>query len=68
MLVRRPVARAGRPGLYPEAAGRLGITAGVAAVLVGAFIFAADFSTPRLSGRLAEHLKRNQAIFYGAYW
>jgi hypothetical protein len=41
----------------------------VAAVLVGAFIFAADFSTPAgYQVALAEHLKRNQAIFYGAYW
>ena len=65
MLVRRPVAQA---YTLKRLAG-LGITAGVAAVLVGAFIFAADFSTPAgYQVALAEHLKRNQAIFYGAYW
>src|SRR5712692_135145 len=70
MLVRRPVAqgRAAQAYTLKRLAG-LGITAGVAAVLVGAFIFAADFSTPAgYQVALAEHLKRNQAIFYGAYW
>jgi uncharacterized membrane protein len=70
MLVRRPVAqgRAAQAYTLKRLAG-LGITAGVAAVLVGAFIFAADFSTPAgYQVGLAEHLKRNQAIFYGAYW
>jgi len=70
MLVRRPVAqgRAAQAYTLKRLAG-LGITAGVAAVLVGAFIFAADFSTPAgYQVALAEHLKKNQAIFYGAYW
>jgi uncharacterized membrane protein len=70
MLVRRPVAqgRVAQAYTLKRLAG-LGITAGVAAVLVGAFIFAADFSTPAgYQVALAEHLKRNQAIFYGAYW
>src|SRR5712664_3857367 len=70
MLVRRPVAqgRAAQAYTLKRLAG-LGIAAGVAAVLVGAFIFAADFSTPAgYQVALAEHLKKNQAIFYGAYW
>jgi uncharacterized membrane protein len=70
MLVRRPAAqgRAAQAYRLKRLAG-LGITAGVAAVLFGAFIFAADFSTPAdYQMALAEHLKKNQAIFYGAYW
>jgi len=70
MLVRRPGAqgRAAQAYTLKRLAG-LGITAGVAAVLVGAFIFAADFSTPAgYQVALAEHLKKSQAIFYGAYW
>jgi uncharacterized membrane protein len=70
MLVRRPVAqgRAAQAYSLKRLAG-LGITAGGVAVLFGAFIFAADFSTPAdYQMALAEHLKKNQAIFYGAYW
>jgi uncharacterized membrane protein len=70
MLVRRPVTqgRAAQAYSLKRLAG-LGITAGVGAVLFGAFIFAADFSTPAgYQMALADHLKRNQAIFYGAYW
>jgi hypothetical protein len=38
-------------------------------VLVGAFIFAADFSVPAgYQTALARHLAKTQAIFYGAYW
>lgn len=67
MIVRRPAAP-GRAYSLKRLAG-LGITAGVAAVIVGAFIFAADFSTPAgYQMALAEHLKKNQAVFYGAYW
>ena len=47
----------------------LGITAAVLTVLVGAFIFAADFSVPAgYQTALARHLAKTQAIFYGAYW
>lgn len=70
MLVRRPAApgRAAPAYSLKRLAG-LGITAGVAAVIFGAFIFAADFSTPAgYQMALAEHLKKNQAVFYGAYW
>jgi len=67
MMVRRPAAPA-RAYSLKRLAG-LGITAGLAAVIVGAFIFAADFSTPAgYQMALAEHLKKNQAVFYGAYW
>ena len=67
MMVRRPAAPA-RAYSLKRLAG-LGITAGVAAVIFGAFIFAADFSTPAgYQMALAEHLKKNQAVFYGAYW
>lgn len=66
-MVRRPAAPA-RAYSLKRLAG-LGITAGVAAVIFGAFIFAADFSTPAgYQMALAEHLKKNQAVFYGAYW
>jgi uncharacterized membrane protein len=67
MIVRRPAAPA-RAYSLKRLAG-LGITVGVAAVVFGAFIFAADFSTPAgYQLALAEHLKKNQAVFYGAYW
>ena len=67
MILRRPAAPA-RAYSLKRLAG-LGITAGLAAVIVGAFIFAADFSTPAgYQMALAEHLKKNQAVFYGAYW
>ena len=67
MMVRRPAAPA-RAYSLKHLAG-LGITAGVAAVIFGAFIFAADFSTPAgYQMALAEHLKKNQAVFYGAHW
>ena len=47
----------------------LGVTAAVLTVLVGAFIFAADFSVPAgYQSALARHLAKKQAIFYGAYW
>jgi uncharacterized membrane protein len=70
MVVRRPVTqgRAARAYSLTRLAG-LGITAGVTTVLFGAFIFAADFSTPAgYQTALAEHLKKNNVIFYGAYW
>ena len=47
----------------------LGITAGAFAILLGAFIFAADFSTPAgYQLALARHLAKNNATFYGAFW
>jgi uncharacterized membrane protein len=70
MVVRRPVAqgRAAQAYSLKRLAG-LGITAGAVTVLFGAFIFAADFSTPAgYQTALAEHLKKNHVIFYGAYW
>ena len=70
MVWRRPPAQGRAAAVYkPGSLAGLGITAGVITVLVGAFIFAADFSVP--SGyqvALARHLAKNQAIFYGAFW
>ena len=70
MVWRRPPAQGRAAAVYkPGSLAGLGITAGVITVLVGAFIFAADFSVP--SGyqvALARHLAKSQAIFYGAFW
>jgi uncharacterized membrane protein len=70
MLWRRPSAKGREAAAYKT--GRLaglGITAGVLTILVGAFIFAADFSTPAgYQSGLARHLVQSKAIFYGAYW
>ncbi len=71
MVVRRPTgAGRGAAAAYsPKRLAGLGITAGVTAVLVGAFIFAADFSTPAgYQAALAQHLAKNEAVFYGAFW
>jgi uncharacterized membrane protein len=70
MLWRRPPAQGRHAAAYkPGRLAGLGITAGVFTVLVGAFIFAADFSTPAgYQSALAQHLAKSQAIFYGAYW
>lgn len=70
MVVRRPRgAGRGAPAYSPKRLTGLGITAGVTAVLVGAFIFAADFSTPAsYQAALAQHLAKNEAVFYGAFW
>jgi uncharacterized membrane protein len=70
MLWRRPPAQgrqaaASRPGRLAA----LGITAGVFTVVLGAFIFAADFSVPAgYQSALAQHLAKSQGIFYGAFW
>jgi len=67
LVVRRPAASARAYGLKRLAA--LGSTSGLAAVLLGAFIFAADVATPKgYQAAVAQHLARSQAIFYGAYW
>ena len=70
MIWRRPPAQGRQAAAYkPGRLAGLGITAGVLAVLVGAFIFAADFSVPAgYQVALARHLAKSQAIFYGAYW
>jgi uncharacterized membrane protein len=69
MVLRRPrhgkEAVAYRPGKLAA----FGITAGAFAILVGAFIFAADFSTPAgYQSALAQHLASSKATFYGAFW
>ncbi len=70
MVWRRPAAQGRQAAAYkPGTLAGLGITAGVFTVLVGAFIFAADFSVPAgYQVALARHLAKNQAIFYGAFW
>jgi len=70
MVWRRPAAQ-GRPAAAykPGRLVGLGLTAAVLTVLVGAFIFAADFSVPAgYQDALARHLVKTQAIFYGAFW
>jgi len=70
MLWRRPAAQ-GRPAaaFKPGRLAGLGITAGVFTVLLGAFIFAADFSVPAgYQSALARHMAKSQVIFYGAFW
>ena len=69
MVLHRPRHRKEAAGYRPGKLVGLGITAGVVAVLLGAFIFAADFSTPAgYQMALAQHLKSSNAIFYGAFW
>jgi uncharacterized membrane protein len=67
---RRPSVQGRQAVAYkPGRLAGLGITAGVVAVLVGAFIFAADFSVPAgYQSALARHLAQSKAIFYGAFW
>jgi uncharacterized membrane protein len=70
MLLRRPAAQGAHAAAYkPGRLAGLGITAGIVTVLAGAFIFAADFSTPAgYQSALARHLAQSKAIFYGAFW
>jgi len=70
MVWRRPAAQGRQAVAYkPRRLVGLGLTAAVLTVLVGAFIFAADFSVPAgYQDALARHLVKTQAIFYGAYW
>jgi uncharacterized membrane protein len=70
MAWRRPAAQGRQAAAYkPRRLVGLGLTAAVLTVLVGAFIFAADFSVPAgYQDALARHLAKTQAIFYGAYW
>ena len=70
MVWRRPAAQGRQAAAYkPGRLVGLGVTAAVLTVLVGAFIFAADFSVPAgYQTALARHLAKTQAIFYGAYW
>jgi hypothetical protein len=70
MIWRRPSAPGRHAAAYkPGRLAGLGITAGIATVVIGAFIFAADFSTPAgYQSALAQHLAKSKAIFYGAFW
>ena len=70
MVWRRPAAQGRQAAAYrPRRLVGLGLTAAVSTVLVGAFIFAADFSVPAgYQTALARHLAKTQAIFYGAFW
>ena len=70
MLWRRPPAQGRHAATYkPGRLAGLGITAGVFTVLLGAFIFAADYSVPAgYQSALARHLTKSQGLFYGAFW
>ena len=70
MVLRRPRGEGREAAAYrPGKLVALGITAGAFAILLGAFIFAADFSTPAgYQLALARHLAKNNATFYGAFW
>jgi uncharacterized membrane protein len=70
MVWRRPAAQGRYAAAYkPSKLAGLGITAGVFTVLLGAFIFAADFSAPAgYQSALARHMAKSQVIFYGAFW
>jgi uncharacterized membrane protein len=70
MIWRRPREQGRQAAAYrPGKLAGLGITAAVFTVLIGAFIFAADFSTPvGYQAALAQHLAKNKAVFYGAFW
>src|SRR5258705_217094 len=70
MVLRRPRGEGREAAAYkPGKLAALGITAGAFAVLLGAFIFAADFSTPAgYQVALAQHLAKSNATFYGAFW
>ncbi len=70
MVLRRPHGEGREVAAYRTGKlATLGITAGAFAVLLGAFIFAADFSTPAAYQlALARHLAKNNATFYGAFW
>jgi len=70
MILRRPRGEGREAAAYrPGKLAALGITAGVFTVFIGAFIFAADFSTPTgYQTALAQHLAKSNATFYGAFW
>ena len=70
MILRRPRGEGREAAAYrPGKLAALGITAGVFTVFIGAFIFAADFSTPAgYQAALAQHLAKSNATFYGAFW
>jgi uncharacterized membrane protein len=70
MIARRPRGEGREAAAYrPGKLTGLGITAAVFTVLIGAFIFAADFSTPAgYQVALAQHLAKSNATFYGAFW
>ena len=70
MVLRRPRGEGREAAAYkPGKLAALGITAGAFTILLGAFIFAADFSTPEgYQVALARHLAKSNATFYGAFW
>ena len=70
MILRRPRGEGREAAAYkPGKLAALGLTAAVFTVLLGAFIFAADFSTPAgYQAALAQHLSKSKATFYGAFW
>jgi hypothetical protein len=45
-----------------------GVLAAVGAIVGGAFVFAAPFSSPGYQLALAQHLAASKAVMYGAFW
>ena len=70
MIWRRPSTQGKQAAAYkPGRLVGLGITAGIVTVVIGAFIFAADFSVPAgYQSALAQHLAKSKSIFYGVFW
>lgn len=69
LLMRRPAAMGRRPAARPGHLVANGLLAALAAVVGGAFVFAAPFSAPPgYQDALARHLAQTNAVMYGAYW
>jgi uncharacterized membrane protein len=68
LLARRPAA-AGRKRLHPGRLATYAVGSALAAVVAGAFVFAAPFSAPAdYPLALARHLVEIKAVMYGAFW
>jgi uncharacterized membrane protein len=69
LVGRRPAATGKKSPVRPMRLAIYGPLAGVAAVVFGAFVFAAPASAPAgYQLALARHLKEVRAVMYGAYW
>jgi uncharacterized membrane protein len=69
LIWRRPPATGRKSPLRPVRLVIYGPLAGAAAVVFGAFVFAAPSSAPAgYQLALARHLKETKAVMYGAYW
>lgn len=69
LLWRRPLIPGRRSTFRPMRLATYGTLAGVAAIVFGAFVYAAPSSAPAdYQLELARHLRQISAIMYGAYW